>query len=123
MKNIVKNSLYTAAWLLFIAQSKLSLADLNFWADRPDELAWAEWTADQAIMNLVQTLATFLSLLAVLFALWGWFNILTAAWDEEKVKKWKTILVQALLWLVVIWLSYSIVNWLVTLILGGSTTN
>lgn len=77
-------------------------------------------TADVAVQNLIGKLATFLTILAVMYALYGGFNILTAGGEEDKVKKGKTILIQALLGLVVIWLSYSIVSWLITLILPSA---
>jgi hypothetical protein len=119
MKSIVKNSLYSAIWVTLIAQNSLSMAALNFGTEKATGVAWSTVTADNAVVKLVWNLATFLSLVAVLFALWGWFNILTAGWAEDKVKKWKTILIQALIWLVVIWLSYSVVSWLVWLVLSG----
>jgi len=58
------------------------------------------------------------NILNVVFALWGGFNILTAGGDEEKVKKGKTILIQAAIGLVVIFLASSIVQWIVSSILG-----
>jgi lysylphosphatidylglycerol synthetase-like protein (DUF2156 family) len=120
MKSIVKKSLYSAVWVALIAQNKLSMAaSIDLWLNKATGVAWSQSTADNAVIKLVWNLATFLSLVAVLFALWGWFNILTAGWAEDKVKKWKTILIQALIWLVVIWLAYSAVSWLVWLVLSG----
>lgn len=40
--------------------------------------------------------------------------MVTAGGDEEKVKKGKNILIQVILGIVVIFLSFSIVNWAVT---------
>lgn len=117
MKNILRKSLYSAAWVALVAQNTISNAALDFWPGKAQQVAWTTETADNAVMKLVGNLATFLSLVAVLYALWGWFQILTAWGEDDKVKKWKTILIQALLWLVVIWLAYSVVSWLVTLIL------
>lgn len=117
MKNIVKNSLYSTLWVALVAQNNLSMAALDFGASKPATIAWATDTADSAVMRLVGNVSVFLSLVAVLYALYGWFKILTAWGHEEWVKAWKTILIQALAWLVVIWLAYSIVTWLVTLIL------
>lgn len=123
MNNLVKNSLYSTVWALSALQFTVSNAagGMSFWNDKVQ--AWVKWTnnsADIAIQNIISTLAGFLTILAVVYALYGWFNILTAGWEEDKVKKWKTILIQALIWLVVIWLSYSIVTWLITLILPSA---
>jgi hypothetical protein len=53
--------------------------------------------------------------------LWGAFNILTAAWDEEKVKKGKTILMQAVAWLIVVFLANSIIMWVITGLFGSAS--
>jgi hypothetical protein len=45
--------------------------------------------------------------------------ILTAGWAEEKVKKWRTVITQALIGLVVIWLANSIVSFVVNSIIWG----
>ena len=49
------------------------------------------------------------------FALYGGFQILTAGWDEEKVKKWKTTLINAVIGLIVIFLASQIISWIVGL--------
>jgi hypothetical protein len=46
--------------------------------------------------------------------IYGGFNILTAAWDEEKVKKGKTILMQAIGWLIVVFIANSVIWWIMT---------
>ncbi len=117
MNNLIKKSFYSFAWLTLVTQSNLTSA-MNLWNDKVQQwMKWTDNTADVAVQNLVGTLATFLTILAVLYALYWGFNILTAGWDDEKVSKWKTILIQALLWLLVIWLAYSVISWLVKLIL------
>jgi hypothetical protein len=52
-----------------------------------------------------------------LYWLYGGFNILTAAWEEEKVKNWKKIIINALIWLVVIFLVSTLVEFLIKAIL------
>jgi hypothetical protein len=67
--------------------------------------------ADVVIQRWVANLMTYLAIAAVIYGLYGGFNILTAGWDEEKVKKWKKILINALIWIVVIFAVGSIVRW------------
>ena len=64
--------------------------------------------------NILNGLLGFLALLATGYALYGGFLMVTAAGDEEKVKKGKNILIQVILGIAVIIVSYSIVNWAVT---------
>ena len=70
-------------------------------------------SARDYIQDVVIYLLYFVSLIALLFIIYSWFNILTAAWDEEKVKKSKTTILQVIIWIIVIWLAYPIVKWII----------
>lgn len=61
---------------------------------------------------------TFLYLIAVMYALWGGFQILTAGGDDKKVSAGKTILIQAGLGLLVIWLSGTIISWVLSVLVA-----
>jgi uncharacterized membrane protein YwzB len=52
--------------------------------------------------------------------MWGGFTILTAAGDEEKVKKGRTVIFHAVLGIIVILLAYAIVNWVVQALTSGA---
>jgi type IV secretory pathway VirB2 component (pilin) len=65
--------------------------------------------------NILGYLIGLLYFVAIVFALYGGFQILTAGGDEEKVKKGKTTLIQAVIGLVVIFLASSIVRWIIDL--------
>lgn len=47
----------------------------------------------------------FVYLIAIILIIYAWFNILTWAWDEEKVKKSKKIIFFVVLWVVIIYLA------------------
>ena len=70
-------------------------------------------TGVQRIMGFITNL---LYLIAVAYALYGGFLILTSGGDEEKVKKGKTILMHGALGLLVIFLASSIVSFVLRLI-------
>lgn len=74
---------------------------------------WNENSLDIVIQGYVSALMWFLWLLAVLLVIYWGFLILTAAWDDAKVKKWKQIMFQAALGLFVIFIAYSLVSWIV----------
>lgn len=102
-----------------IASATSSSSNMTFGGWKVEsELKWDANSADTAVQTLIANAIGFLYLVAVIYALWGGFNILTAGGDEEKVKKGKTVLIQALIGLVVIFLASSIINWIVTKILG-----
>jgi len=83
----------------------------NFWTWNINQwLMWSFNNADIVIQDYVQYLLWFLYLLAVLYWIYWWFKIVTAAEDDDKVKSWKTIIIQALIWIVIIFLAGPIVN-------------
>lgn len=79
--------------------------NLPWWAN---EFKW-EWLID-VIKWIVNWVLGILSLVALIILLRWWFQMVTAAWDESKYKKWFTILKQAAIWIIFIWVSWFIVS-------------
>ncbi|NVP17757.1 hypothetical protein HUU51_03500 [Candidatus Gracilibacteria bacterium] len=75
--------------------------------------------ADIVIQEYTVYILGFLYLIAVLYGIYGGFKIITAAEDDEKVKSGKTIIIQALIGIVIIFLAGPIVN----LFLGSGGTD
>ncbi|MDD3302953.1 MAG: pilin [Candidatus Gracilibacteria bacterium] len=75
--------------------------------------------ADSEVQRLISNAMKFLYLIAVVYALWGGFLILTAGGKDEQVKKGRTVIIQAAIGLVVIWLANSIVYFVVNSIIGA----
>jgi hypothetical protein len=118
MKNLVKNTAYTVTWLAAIGLNNVNA--LNFGGHGEQGLGGSTNTIDQTIISFINYLVTFLSIIAVLMIIWAWFSILTAGWDEEKVKKGKTTIIQTVIGLIVIWLAYAIVFWITTALSWGA---
>jgi len=117
MKNVIKSGVAGMIALhAGIASAAINLGETKVQSG----LKGDDSAADSAVQTLITNAISFLYLIAVVYALWGGFNILTAGGDEEKVKKGKTILIQAAIGLVVIFLASSIVKWIVGSILGTS---
>lgn len=86
-------------------------------------LVWTDqWQWDSAV-NVVKWFINWtlgiLALIALIVLLrWG-FQMVTAAWNEDRYGKWRTILKQAAIWLAMIWLARFIVSlifWLINLL-------
>ena len=75
-------------------------------------------SVELTIQTLIDRAMMFLALLAVLYGIWGGFQILTAGGDEEKVKKGRTIIIQVVIGIIVIVLAGSIVKWVINLVAG-----
>jgi hypothetical protein len=108
----MKKSLYTIAWASLIALNQANAAIDTGINKVNTGIQWSGDTADVVIQRWVVNIMTYLSIAAVLYGLWWGFLILTAAWDENKVKSWKTVIINALIWIVVIFIVGSVVRWL-----------
>ena len=129
MKNIVKTAGYSLVALTSVAYTNVSALKFEWsseWTGRVGEdLKGIDngGNIGGTIQTIISYLLGFLALIAVIFAIYGWFQILTAGWDEEKVKKGKTTLINALLGIFVIWISWALVSWILQglgAIWGGS---
>jgi len=73
-------------------------------------------SASEYIQDIIIYLLGFLFLIAVIYIIYAWFQILVAAWDEEKMKKSKNIIVYAFIGIVIIFLAWSIVRFMFNVI-------
>ncbi len=72
--------------------------------------------ASEYIQDVIKYLLSFVSIVAVIYIIYAWFNLLTSAWGEEWTKKSKTTIVSVLIWIVIMWLAYGIVAWLIKVV-------
>lgn len=118
----MKNILMTSTAVLLAAQAQVVSAidvDKTKTATKGDNI-----TDGNLVGTLDLILGYFIGLLyfiAVLFALYGGFMILTAGGDEEKVKKGKTTLIQAVIGLAVIFLASQIISWVISVFTSGGS--
>ena len=137
MKSTFKKVLFSLGAIGLVWAGSLAMVNAQgtntFWQQNPD---WqtdidvisdgSQWTWTSSLITTIKTFVNrilwILSLIALIITLRGWFQMLTAAWDETKYKKWFTVLKQAALWLVVIWLAWLIVSLIFYIINKNSTT-
>ena len=117
MNNVVKGGFYTITTLILVWLNNVNAA-INPGLVTDVDADIRTWGSAEVVAQIwLANILGFLYIGAVLIAIWWGFNILTAAWDEEKVKKGKTILIQAMMGLVIIFLAGSIIEWLLFAIL------
>lgn len=68
------------------------------------------WSLIQIIKNFINRVLWIMALIVLVIVLVWWFQMVTASGNEEKYKKWFTILKHAGIWLVVIWLAWFVVT-------------
>ncbi len=105
----------------FLATTASTFAAINAGESRVTTgLRGNEKPLDEAIMGYIGSAMAFLAIIGVCYGLYGWFLILTAGGDEEKVKKGRTILVQIATGLLVIALAYSLVKLVIGFLFSGT---
>lgn len=124
MNTMMKTSAYSLVGLALSGYASItalaSQSENTFWLGKASTTSanLENRELSVAIQSYVNYFMTFLYLIAVLYALWGWFQILTAWGEEDKVKKGKTILIQWGIWLLVIWLAWTIVKWILSVLVS-----
>ena len=118
MKNVVKSGFYSIIALMLVWLNTVNAVISPIAWGTVNTNIRTEWSAEVVIQTWMANILGFLYIAAVIIAIWWGFNILTAAWDEEKVKKGKTILIHAIIGIVIIYLAGSIIEWLLIAIVG-----
>lgn len=67
------------------------------------------------VTDVVKYFLSFVTLIAVIYVIYAWFQLMTGGWDEEKVKKARQIIIYVVVGIVLMWLAY----WIVRLILDA----
>lgn len=126
---------FTLIWLLSFLHTSLASANIFWWNNqkipyctwnecwlqqwveqvKSSGIMWiiTEWTASWYIQRVVIYILWFLSIIAVILIIYAWFNMLTSAWDDEKAKKSKTIIIYSIIWLVIIFLAWPITTFVI----------
>ncbi len=94
--------------------------ELDSWSAEEVNVIWSDKGQQDSVINVIRWYANWvlwiMGLIALLFLIYGWFLMVTSGWDEEKYKKWVTILRHAVIWLILIGTArfiISVVFWLI----------
>ena len=84
--------------------------------------SWSTWFLD-FVQTAINWILWILGLITIIVLIWWGFQMVTAAWDDGKYKKWFTILKQAVVWLIMIGVSALIVNLIFSFVNTNTTTS
>lgn len=96
-----------------IQYCKWDTCSLTGWIEKVK--GWVKWieterTFSVYIQDVIAYLIWFLFFIALAYILYAWFKILVSSWEEEELKKSKSIIAYVIIWIIIIFLAYSIVN-------------
>ena len=120
--------LLTLVWVIWFFHM-ITFADGDFWFGMGHEnikarenlkIWWVKEDQQENILDVVKSVINrvlwILALIALVLVLYGWLQMVIAAWDEEKYKRWWTILKTASLGLIFIGLARFVLSamfWLI----------
>ena len=123
MKKLIMPALgLFAAVVLFIEPSFAQLIDIN---DNPNEISNAtnsQTSARQLILTFINFFLFFLGLIATAFIIYGGFLYITSGGDDGSTEKAKKILIFSAIGILIILISFALVNTLLTAGLGNRAT-
>lgn len=103
--------------LFIIVLSTFFIVDSTFWAfwveNINDNLVGSYDSLDTTVQNWIIIILWFLWLIWAILIIYAWFMILTAAGNDEQIQKWKKTITYTLIWIVIIFSAWLIVNFLV----------
>lgn len=67
----------------------------------------------QYVQDIAIYILNFLAFIAIFVIIYAWFNMLLSLWDEEKAKKSKQIITYAILWLIIIYIAWPLIDFVV----------
>ena len=84
------------------------------------------WTGNEGFLDFIQSavnwILALLGLITIIILIYGGFQMVTAAWDDNKYKKGFTIVKQAVIGLILIGVSALIVNLIFSFVNTNTTT-
>ena len=118
----MKKYIYILGLFIFLTYNNV-FCDANslFWIDKVDNSLKAWWNDIVSwIDNIAGYLIWLFYFISVLIWIYGWFIILTSWWEEDKVKKWKNIIIFMVIWLIVVFLASQLVRWVISIMSNQS---
>ena len=114
-KKITKNSLVLLTFLLSMTVTNSAMA-LSQWG-APPKPSNVPTNIETGLMNMINWVLGFISIIAVLMVIWGGVLYLTSAGDESKAENGKKTVTYALIGLIIAGLAYGIVEVIIVKIL------
>jgi hypothetical protein len=100
MKEHKNNIFYSLLWLVFVWL-------IWTWRDIIFDWAQIEIKSKAFFNHMVEFILIFAWPVAIFFLILAWYYFITASWDEDRIKKWKNIIINVILWFIILLMSYT----------------
>ncbi len=116
-----KSIIYAVVWFVVIKFSKAMVeatygklnsdCEADFWFNFVNESCLIDadiWWVANIVVTIINWLNGFIAVIVLVLIIYAWFILLTSAWDEEKLKKTKSIILYIAIWMALLVTNYLI---------------
>ena len=119
----MKKFIQIMVWVLLLISLKGNTVLASWWLRIPTDSWWINVAqtnnpnnedpeALYIIITVINRILSLTSVLAIIIFLIWWYKVLTAWWDDTKAKSWYKIIKNAIIWLLIIWLTRAIIRFI-----------
>jgi len=112
--------LYSFIWFILIKAAN-TLVDSIYSKISCTSIWWINCTSNievswgaQIVVNIINWMNSFVWLFVIIMVIYAWLIILTSIWDEEKLKKAKSIILYIAIWLLILVANYLILTFFIS---------
>jgi len=73
------------------------------------EVEWLMWM----LISIINWINSFVWIVVVIMIIYAWFNILISAWDENKIKKAKNIILYIIIWMFILAANFALLTFFI----------
>jgi len=112
--------LYSFIWFILIKAAN-TLVDSIYSKISCTSIWWVNCTSNievswgaQIVVNIINWMNSFVWLFVIIMVIYAWLIVLTSIWDEEKLKKAKSIILYIAIWLLILVANYLILTFFIS---------
>jgi hypothetical protein len=118
-KKWIDSIIYATVWIFLVIFASKIIKSI-YWTYNIDgswltsiekENSFSTFTS--MFINFINWINWFVAIVTLIMIMYAWVNIIFANWDEEKLKKWRTTIVYAFIWIFILVISYLILTFFI----------
>ncbi len=118
-KKWIDSIIYATIWIFLVIFSSKIITSIYWtynidpsWLTSIEKESSFSWFATMFI-KFINWINWFVAIITLIMIMYAWVNIIFADWDEEKLKKWRTTIVYAFIWIFILVTSYLILTFFI----------
>lgn len=118
-KKWIDSIIYATVWIFLVILSSEIITSIYWkynisysWTSSIEKESWFSSLID-LFMSFINWITWFVAIVTLIMIMYAWVNIIFANWDDEKIKKWRTTIIYAFIWIFILTISYLILTFFI----------